>query len=263
MLTQLTLKLKGEEPLSYQMSSRFHGFMMEQLPRDYGEVLHRSQLHPYSQYLEKRENQWYWVVQCLTKEAAEIIIEKGLSHTDEIVLNNRNTVIKVTEKKYQSLSMKEIAEEFYWSQCSRIIRIRFVTPTAFKQKGAYLFFPDIRCIYQSLMNKYDAVVTNETMMDEDTLNYFCDNTLIIGYDIKSVFYHLEHIKIPAFIGSVTFRITGSQTMVNFANALFCFGEYSGIGIKTSLGMGAIHIIKREGNHFDRKTDKTDRRQSPA
>ena len=39
---------------------------------------------------------------------------------------------------------------------------------------------------------------------------------------------------------------GTSTMVNFANMLFRFGTYSGIGIKTSLGMGSFKILKDEG-----------------
>ena len=48
-----------------------------------------------------------------------------------------------------------------------------------------MFYPDIRCMYQSLMNKYDAAVREESMVDEDTLEQLCDNSSIICYDIKS------------------------------------------------------------------------------
>ena len=52
MLARLELKLRCKEELAYQMSSLFHGVLMEQLPSDYAEYLHLSQLHPYAQHLE-------------------------------------------------------------------------------------------------------------------------------------------------------------------------------------------------------------------
>ena len=33
-------------------------------------------------------------------------------------------------------------------------------------------------------------------------------------------------------------------MTNFANMLFKFGNYSGVGIKTSIGMGAIYANQK-------------------
>lgn len=51
---KLELKLKSQEELSYQMASLFHGALMELLPQEYGDYLHLSQLHPYTQHLEYR-----------------------------------------------------------------------------------------------------------------------------------------------------------------------------------------------------------------
>ena len=35
-------------------------------------------------------------------------------------------------------------------------------------------------------------------------------------------------------------------MADFANLLFRFGTYSGVGIKTALGMGAIKLMEKGG-----------------
>ena len=59
--------------------------------------------------------------------------------------------------------------------------------------------------------------------------------------MRSTRFHLEGVTIPSFIGEVTIKITGPQMMVNLANMLAAFGEYAGIGIKTSIGMGAVEI----------------------
>lgn len=245
MLIRLEMKLDTDGNLSYQMASRFHGFLMEQISPEYAELMHQSQLHPYTQHLEKRKSSWYWIINCLSQESFQYILQDGLEMLEEITLYNLENPIKILQKVYEEYSLEKLAELFYKGQCSRYLQIHFISPTAFKQNGRYLFFPDIRCIYQSLMNKYDAVVGDEGMKDEETLAYLCDNTQMVWYDLKSVSYHLEGVKIPSYIGKITLKIKGAQTMVNFAHALFQFGEYSGVGIKTSLGMGAIKLEKRE------------------
>lgn len=239
MLGKLELKLKTQEKLGYQMTSLFHGALMELLPEDYATYLHTSQLHPYTQHLEYREGEWYWIVCCLNKEAVKIIVQDTLWNVKSIKIKNRDVEISIVRKNYSEITYQELMDHFYENDYNPFIQIHFFTPTAFKQRGKYLFYPDIRCIFQSLMNKYDSAVCDESMMDADTLEQLTENAQIIRYDLKSVSFSLEGIKIPAFIGKITIKMSGTQTMSNFANMLFEFGEYSGVGIKTALGMGCI------------------------
>lgn len=254
MLAKLEMKLKCAQELSCQMASLFHGALMELLPLDYAEALHQSQLHPYTQHLEFKNQSWYWIVSCLNREAVKGIICDTLLRTECIELKKKEISVEITERKYQELGSEELLEHFYEGQASCYLQVHFVTPTAFKQKGRYLFYPDLRCIYQSLMNKYDAAAGQESMRDEETLDELCEKSQIIRYDLKSVNFHLEGVKIPSYIGKVTIKFSGTQTMANFANLLFEFGVYSGVGIKTSLGMGAIRIIEERGKKSDRKSD---------
>jgi CRISPR-associated endoribonuclease Cas6 len=39
-------------------------------------------------------------------------------------------------------------------------------------------------------------------------------------------------------------------MARYARLLFKFGQYSGIGIKTSMGMGAYRLIEKRRNEND-------------
>ena len=84
------------------------------------------------------------------------------------------------------------------------------------------------------------------MTDADTLESLEEGAEIIRYDLKSVKFPIEKVRIPAFIGKITIKMKGTQTMTNFAHMLFEFGEFSGVGIKTSLGMGCIKIMEERG-----------------
>ena len=248
MLARLELKLKSEEPFVYQMSSLFHGALMELLPEDYADALHESRLHPYAQHLEYRDGDWYWVVNCLNKEAAKIIIHDTLWNLEHIKINNRDMDVAIVQKRYAETSYKELMNQFYEAECERYLQVHFISPTAFKQNGRYLFYPEFRCFFQSLMNKYDSSCREESMIDADTLEQLYTNAQIVRYDLKSVSFSLEGVKIPSFIGKITIKMNGTQTMANFARMLLEFGTYSGVGIKTSLGMGCMRLIKEKGSN---------------
>ena len=82
----------------------------------------------------------------------------------------------------------------------------------------------------------------ESMKDEDTLETLVQSTVVSRYHLRSATFSLEGVRIPAFMGEMTLRVAGTQTMANFANMLAQFAAYAGIGIKTALGMGAVEVL---------------------
>lgn len=254
MVSKIELILSTEHELSYQMASLFHGALMELLPLEYVSKMHISQLHPFTQHLEHREGGWVWIISCLNEEADRIIIKETVENLSSIELKKKQIMIHITDKTYRFMTDQELLEVLYAGEGSGHFTIRFRTPTAFKQQGRYVFYPDIRCIFQSIMNKYDAAEENQIMSDEDTLQQLSEKTRIVSYNLKSVKFSLEGIKIPAFIGTVTMKVSGAQTMINFAKLLFLYGTYSGVGIKSALGMGSMEILSERG----RKCLQTDK-----
>jgi CRISPR-associated endoribonuclease cas6 len=237
------MKLRGGKDISYNKSSLFHGAIMELLPYEYANQLHLSQLRPYSIHLEKENDIWSLVVATMDEEAYSIIIAQTLSKLDKIYIKHDDKIIYIDEKIINTLPKKSITQAFYNGETTKVLDIGFITPTAFKSKGDYVFFPDLRLIYQSLMNKYDACSDNGFLFDSDILEELCKGSRISSYKLRSNYFQLEGIKIPAFTGSIRVKITANQTITNFINMLFEYGKYSGVGIKSSLGMGAIRLIK--------------------
>jgi len=245
MPSRLDMTLSGAEQLNYQMASLFHGALMEMLPEAYVAELHESMLHPYTQHLEMRNHQWHWVVTTLNDRAKDLIIDQTLAQKKQVDIKKHELVVRIAEKNMSELTDKELSSQFYQEDAPRTISLQFLTPTAFKIDGRYVFYPDIRSIYLSLMNKYDAASKAGSMKDEDALELLCRNTSLFRYDLRSTLFSMEGVKIPSFVGKITFRMHGAQTMTNLAQMLFRFGEYSGIGIKTALGMGAVKMLSEE------------------
>lgn len=241
-LAKLEMKLNQEGLLSGQMASSFHGVLMELLPEDYAAELHAAKRHPYAQHLEKRGNTWYWVVAALNEDTRDRMLREILMPLTEFTLKKHQITIHVLEKSYQELSEQELSRAFYQGKASRYLRMQFVTPTAFKQNGRYVNYPDIRALFSNLMRRYETANEAESMWDEETLTQLTEKAVVSRYELRSAVFNVEGIKIPSFLGKLTLRMDGTQTMTNFAEMLLHFGSYSGVGVKTALGMGAMQIL---------------------
>ena len=230
--------------LNYNISSLLHGALFEKIDSEYSEILHRSTIKPFSQYCEFDGNSIIWTINSLNEEVSNRINKKLLHNKDETVfIKHKNLNLKIIDKELLETSYDEILDEYYFKDRSRFINVQFFTPTAFKSQGNFVFFPELRHIYQSLMNKYDYCSEDSTIGNEEVLDHLVSNSVMTRYNLRSTYFHLEGIKIPSFLGWITIKINGPQALVNLANTLFAFGEYSGVGVKTALGMGGLRLIK--------------------
>ena len=236
---ELWIEYEQKERLTYNISSLMHGILMEQLDPAYGEILHRNGQKPFHQSVsEMRDNHFKWTICTLNIEAKRQIIDV-LVTKKYFYMKHKGLKLKVTKWNLSGTSYDELIERYYFQKNARNISIRFATPTAFKSNGRYVFIPDVHFIFQSLINKYNAFASDTSVEGEEILEHFEKYAMIQRYKLKSVRYALEGVWISAFVGEIVIHINGPEQMVNLAHMLVAFGEYAGIGIKSSLGMGDI------------------------
>lgn len=245
MLAELRMELEINKPgFGYYQSSNMQGVLMEVIDSSYAEYLHRQGLNPYSQYIVSGEK-CEWVIKTLTQEAFHHMIMPLLDENFiDFNIEKKDIDVKVCKKTLQTMEKQELMDEFYQKECNRYIDLEFLTPTSFKSNGRYVIMPDVKFIFQSLMNKYSAASSEMDMYDEDTLEQLVQNSNIIQYKLRSVYFPIEGIKIPSFKGELGIKVNGTATMAKYARLLTRFGEYSGIGIKTAMGMGGVKRKER-------------------
>ena len=240
-LSKIKLKLNAEG-LSYKKASDFQGVLFTQIDPEYADYLHKEQLHPYSQYIYNNDGVWNWCISTLSSDAYAHIIEPILKPDfQHFKIINGNIDVDIKDKSLSVLNYSSLLEDFYDKKAEKDINIDLLTLTAFKQRGHYNVTPDLRLIYQSLMMKYSAVSGNENMIDEETLEQLIQNSVISKYRLKTGVFPVEGRTIPGFMGTLGIKFYGTETMMRYIRMLFKFGEYSGVGIKTGIGMGAIKI----------------------
>ena len=124
--------------------------------------------------------------------------------------------------------------------CPRFF-LRFVSPAAFRSKGEYLIFPTIRHIIRSAAMTWNGLFADNRVDDEDAMMMIEEKTKITGYELKSSYYSLKDNNIPGFMGSMTINTKLPAPMLQLLRLLLSLGSLSGIGIKTTLGMGGLTL----------------------
>ncbi len=217
--------------------------------------MHSLSFNPYSQACtlnDKKEA--VWTLTALNNDAEEYLL-KPICKINQITLRAIDETFTIKSKTSESFLLKEILELLKTCNDSHHT-IQFRTPTAFKSQGEYIFMPTSRLIFQNLFMHYSQVYAGSNEIDEETIEYIARHVRISSYNLMSHYFACtagRRNKIPAFIGKTTLYVGKNQSLQGLVGMLLRFGEYAGVGIKTSMGMGGIHCIKQEGlKHEERK-----------
>lgn len=220
------------------------GVLMEHIDSEYASWLHAQPFNPYSQYClvgpDKKTLSWH--VNTLSEEAFRQIA-LPLQQIEGFEIRSTGMALKVESLTVSSIGQRELTDMIYGAQ-DRRIRMEFTTPTAFKRANSYVFMPDVRSVFQNLLMRYYQVYEGSNEVEEETLRYLEQHISITSYRLQSRYF--DHVsgraKIPGFVGTVTLGLGGPQQVCGLAHMLARFGEYAGIGIKTSMGMGGMRCL---------------------
>lgn len=223
--------------LNVNMSSLLHGYIMENVDSNFAGEMHISEIRPFSQSLNRNsDGKWIWRVNTLTEKAEECIINV-IKNRDSIYIKHHNVKVDITSFSVTKAFPEMWLERNTISNRDRYINMEFITPTAFKSKGRYVNYPDIRLLFMSIINKYNK--NTKKILNEEIAEEIINSSEIYKYDLKSTYFSLEGVRIPSFWGRMTIKINGNSVIVNTANMLAEFAQYSGVGIKCALGMGGV------------------------
>ncbi|MDT2760813.1 CRISPR-associated endoribonuclease Cas6 [Enterococcus xiangfangensis] len=226
------------------IGSVLHGVLMEWLPVSIVEKLHQPSMYsPLKQRILFENKESVWEIVCLSQELGEIILEV-LAKESTITIKRHSVTVSIDSFSVQKYEISEMINKSFSNQKPiQFITIKICSPMSFKSNGRYDIFPDVKKFFRSIMLTFDSFYDEYQLYDRSTLEYLAEQITIVNYQLKSTKYHLEGIQIPSFVGHITFRVNGPLSFHQLIHFLISFGELSGVGIKTSLGMGKYRIIK--------------------
>lgn len=223
------------------MGSILHGALMERLPGDYAAYLHTENLRPYSQSIrwDRETGRVLWRIGTLDRTAGEII--GGVLHgIGSIHLRQKGYSIDVQNIQcIAQRSYQDIADEYFRAETApRGAEIHFLTPTSFKQGGAYIILPESALILQSVLTRWNRFCPDIRIEEDDLVQTLAAHTRLTRYALRSAAFSVEGYSIRGFRGQIALQFTGSDMVRRILGTLLAFAPYAGIGIKTALGMGA-------------------------
>ena len=253
MLARLDIKLDTNgERIRTGQAGLFHGWLQAQLSAETAEYLHGSRMHPYSQHLFFDGENWVWRIQTLNAKAREEIIlflqEKAPA---EIFLTHSQDSYKILGMSRTEMPYGKLFEKNYLDAANGgTITFNIRTPMAFKSGGRYVRFPEPHYVFGSLLSRFDKYA-GTMILDDPKVMEQVDTQINVGnYRISSSAFPLEGVRIPAFRGEITFCPKGGRQFSSMLRMLVDFAEYAGIGIKTSMGMGAVTQTEERGYSGD-------------
>lgn len=245
MLRQVTYALtfpEGERAHS-SMGSVLHGALMELLPRDVADELHRQNLRPFSQalYFDKERNVPLWRLGFLTEESAAACHD-ALKGVTELCLHRRGYSVGLTEIQTAESDYAGIADRFFRSaEAPRGVTVTFRTPASFKQNGQYIMMPEVGLILNSLLQRWNAFSPRIKLEEDELREHLAQLCRISSYNLHSQNFGIEGQAIHGFVGRLRLYFAANDMQRRLFAVLFQFAPYAGIGIKTALGMGAVDI----------------------
>lgn len=116
--------------------------------------------------------------------------------------------------------------------------LRFISPTCFRSQGKSLLFPQPVHLFSSLESRW-----NRFAHEEIDLGNIDEQIMVSKYNLRTTYTMFNRYNQVGFTGQVGFSWHGrvSGEVKQQVNALLSFAQFSGVGYKTSMGMGEIRI----------------------
>ena len=225
--------------LHTSMGSVIHGVLMEQLGNEWGTALHEMAVRPFQQYLffDRKRKIFIWRMG---------VIDDGLFEALSEILQSRKLYIKKHECDLclsgptilDETTFDKLAAQAFTTECLPYgCRLTLHTPTTCKHDGSYDVFPDLSRIFYGLNNKWNAF-SEDLRLEQEGLETILGNACKIGkYELRSALFSLEGARVGGYEGMMQLYFRGNEMTRRIVMLLLMWASFTGIGIKTALGMG--------------------------
>lgn len=243
MAIELGITADSSIKIVQSIGSVLHGVLMELVGTEYAGQLHETGLRPYSQYIyfDKEKGQYIWRLSAVTAEAVERILRPALDMPEKIFLKQKRGHIYIQDRTILEETSYEALMSKFWSGEAEYVqaKLRCVTTTSFKVDQQYTIFPEAFRIYRYLLRQWNQFTTFEMMDSDDLLAALESATFIRDYNLRMGMYGLEGVKIRGFRGEIVMQFKRNLVMQRILSLLTYYSQFTGLGIKTALGMGGV------------------------
>lgn len=238
-----------ELPSSQLTPDRVHALFFSVLGKNLAEELHRpSRIKPFSLWFlpffrEERNLDRVFIEVSFLKEdlfprfLSSFMMEEGDLRLGETTLKR---IKRPRIDESMVVSYRRIYEE---APEDPTIVMDFITPTTFKKGESDYPLPDPKLVFKSLIRKWSAF--SDLRIDTDLREVVESRIQVSGAWIRTRKVCLSKLgKVVGFTGRVVFFVDSEErNVLKWINALARFGEFAGVGRKTTMGFGKVRLVK--------------------
>lgn len=236
------LTFSADIPVHPDMGSIFQGALMEIIDNDDARTLHTMQLRPYTQsvWYDRRRQQPVWRITTMNSYGYEAVLEKILACHTPIYLKQRHVEVALGTPDITHTTYEDLADTIFQApQGPRIVNVTMRTATTFKHDDAYDILPSVERCYGSLLAKWNTFSTTSTLEQDGLAADLSQYCRLVKYHLDSQVFGLEGVRINGFVGTMRLQMRGNDMVRRLQGLLWAFAPYSGLGVKTAMGMGAV------------------------
>lgn len=246
MIEQFQFRLKITDPTndpflrSPAKGTLMHGVLMKAV--DCENLHFGSSLRPYSQFLRKSETpcEYIWTISLLDSCKCSMLKRWIESQPAEIFVRHYNLVCVVEQINcVQQSSYEELLGEVFEQLPPKYASFEFLTPLVFKKSGTSnpWPFPEPRLILQSVLARWNCFSDTAKFEAQEIFDTTHQFVRLQTYKVQSQNVSMDGTIFAGTIGSVSFNVQKDELrqLMNLAGR---YAEFSGVGAKTAMGLGA-------------------------
>jgi len=186
------------------------------------------------------EGEEYWFRITSIEETLSDILSSLQNMPHNLAINDTEFSFKKiikTQKDHpwaRSESYYEIANKWGESLSDKI-KLKFCSPTTFRQKETNLPLPLPILIIKGLYEKWDKY---SPFAIKESLEEIANQIFISRYELNTSIFNFGTYKQVGFTGTCEFGIK-DKSFYKLIHRLFDFAFYAGVGYKTTMGMGQV------------------------
>lgn len=207
--------------------------------------LQQAEIH---QHLFVDEGRFYWRLALLADDEPDFALRSAredlarrLAGLTRLPVDGRDLALQVVERV--TLSRTAILHHHLSHQApADRLTLTLRAPLAFKRAGHYDPLPQPELMAQSLINRW-APLLPELAADPARLRAHAATSLLPArMSLRTTAVPIKGSHIPGSLGDMTLILKARPPLRRLWGLFFALGEWSGIGVKTALGMGGISVM---------------------
>jgi CRISPR-associated endoribonuclease Cas6 len=124
-----------------------------------------------------------------------------------------------------------------------IVTMHFISATAFSLGGhQFCLFPEPRLVWESLLRVWNRYTPTSMSIEKEVIRESFKNQItVVACALRHTYLHFPKFVQKGFAGWCTYRLNQESPLAAQLTSLAAFAPYSGLGCRTTMGMGQVRV----------------------